>query len=164
MPRIGSLALALLLATGMTACDSQASSSPTTSPTSQALPIEAHTTIDDQTFQLEVARTTEQLDTGLMGRTSLPANQGMLFVISPERAMTFWMKNTDLGLDIIFLRNGIVTDIVHNAAPCQQAHCPTYSSPGPVDQVIELNAGQAKSHGLAVGDSLPVTVTSPHPS
>ncbi|MEM1685036.1 MAG: DUF192 domain-containing protein [Thermostichales cyanobacterium SZTDM-1c_bins_54] len=118
----------------------------------------AQTQIGEQVFRLEVARTAAEQAQGLMYRTQLPPDQGMVFVIDPPQPMTFWMWNTCLNLDIIFLRHGRVIHIAENVPPCRQQPCPLYS-PGSqsVDQVVELKGGTARRLNLAVGDPLPVT-------
>ncbi|MBD2020447.1 DUF192 domain-containing protein, partial [Leptolyngbya sp. FACHB-36] len=118
----------------------------------QTLPISAQVKIANQTIRLEVARTPEQQAIGLMYRTSLAADRGMLFPFKPARRVGFWMKNVSIPLDMIFLRNGRVEFIASNAAPCQTDPCPTYGPSVPIDQVIELRGGRAAELGLKPGD------------
>lgn len=123
----------------------------------QQLPISAKATIAGQVIQLEVARTPEQQATGLMYRTSLAADRGMLFPFDPPRQVGFWMKNVEINLDMIFLRDGEVKEIAANVPPCEETPCSTY---GPartaVDSVIELRGGRAAELGLKVGDRIAV--------
>ncbi len=86
----------------------------------QVLPISAQVKIADQLIQLEVARTPEQQEMGLMYRTNLPNDRGMLFPFSPPRPVGFWMKNCNISLDMIFLLNGKVQSIASNAPPCKK--------------------------------------------
>jgi uncharacterized protein len=145
--------------------DSSTDSSPVmqTNPTvGQTLPITAQTTIAGKLIQLEVARTPQEQATGLMGRTSLADDRGMLFLFSPPRPTQFWMKNTLINLDMIFIRNGIVKAIAANVPPCKADPCPTYGSMGEViDQVIELRGGRSAELGLKVGDRVPVQFLNP---
>lgn len=138
--------------------------SPTPEPTEiireekgQYLPITAQAVIANKTIQLEVAKTPEQQSIGLMYRTSLPEDQGMLFPIRPPRPVQFWMKNCRMSLDIIFLFQGVVREIAPNVPPCTEEPCPIY---GPnnklIDQVIELRGGWAKEYGLKAGDRIAV--------
>ncbi len=124
----------------------------------QTLPIEATAMINEQVIELEVAKTPEQQSMGLMYRESLADNRGMLFVFEPPRPVRFWMKNVSLSLDMIFLHNGEVKQIVANVPPCQEDPCPTY---GPnlnteIDMVIELRGGRAAQLGIKLGDRIPI--------
>lgn len=123
----------------------------------QMLPITAQIQVAGQSIQLEVARTPQEQATGLMNRTSLAANRGMLFVFEPARPIQFWMKNTLIPLDMVFLQKGTVRYIANNAPPCQSAPCPTYGPTiGDIDQVIELAGGRASELNIKVGDRIPV--------
>lgn len=123
----------------------------------QKLPVTAQVTVADTTIDLEVARTDKQRRIGLMYRRSLEKNRGMLFLFDPPRAVRFWMKNTLIPLDMIFLRDGQVQKVVTAAPPCEQSRCPTYGmEKTAVDQVIELRAGRAEELGIQEGDRLTV--------
>jgi uncharacterized membrane protein (UPF0127 family) len=125
----------------------------------QVLPISAQAKIGQQVINLEVAQTPRQQALGLMYRRSLAPNQGMLFAFDPPRPVSFWMKNTKIPLDMIFLRQGKVMAIVANVPPCTATPCPVYGPEPPVaiDQVIELRGGRSAELGLAVGDRVSVT-------
>jgi len=129
----------------------------TTEQQGQNLPITAQAIIANKTIQLEVAKTPEQQAMGLMYRSSLPEDRGMLFPIRPPRPVQFWMKNCRMSLDIIFLFQGVVKEIAPNVPPCTEEPCPIY---GPnnklIDQVIELRGGWAQEYGLKVGDRITV--------
>jgi len=102
------------------------------------------------TYNVEVARTSIQMRRGLMFRDSMPENHGMLFIYLPERVATMWMKNTILPLDMLFInQNGEIITIAEDTAPFSLG---TISSGGPVRAVLELNSGQVKKYGIAVGD------------
>lgn len=123
----------------------------------QILPITAQVDVEGQVIQLEVAQTPRQQQMGLMYRTELPADRGMVFVFNPPRSIQFWMKNTLIPLDMVFLQNGEVKAIVAEAPPCTTNPCPTYGpSNVAVDQVIELAAGRAAELNLKPGDRLSV--------
>ena len=124
----------------------------------QKLPQTAQFTFNRRTIRLEVARTATEQSTGLMSRTNLPRNRGMLFVFSPPRAVKFWMKDTLIPLDMIFMSNGIVKYIGAKIPPCQADPCASY---GPatgieIDNVIELRSGRAAQLQLKVGDKIKV--------
>lgn len=136
----------------------QSVTDPQPTPQGQKLPISAQVTIGGQNIQLEVARTPQEQSTGLMYRTELAPNRGMLFVFSPPRPVSFWMKNTLIPLDMVFMSNGVVKYIGEKIPPCKGDPCPGYG-PEPninIDNVIELRSGRAAELGLKVGDRLKV--------
>jgi len=134
-----------------------ASITPSTSPMGQILPLSASFKVADQVIKLEVAKTPAEQAMGLMYRTSLADDRGMLFPFNPPRSTQFWMKNTLIPLDMLFLREGMIRSISANVPPCQADPCPTYgSSTEKIDQVIELRAGRAAELNLKVGDRITV--------
>jgi uncharacterized membrane protein (UPF0127 family) len=98
----------------------------------------------------------EQQAMGLMYRTSLPDDRGMLFDFKPARLVNFWMKNCKISLDMIFLRDGVVEAIELSAPPCTADPCPTYGPDTAVDRVIELRGGRAAELGVKVGDRIEI--------
>lgn len=122
----------------------------------RVLPISARARIADRPIELEVAKTTEQQAMGLMYRTDLPDDRGMLFEFKPARWVNFWMKNCQIALDMIFIRDGVVTAIEVSAPPCTADPCPTYGPDTAVDRVIELRGGRAAELGVKVGDRIAI--------
>ncbi len=112
--------------------------------------------IKTETIELEVAKTPKQQAIGLMNRQSLDQNKGMLFPFNPPQPVSFWMKNTLISLDMIFVRNNRIVKIHRDVPPCKTPVCPAYPSGRTIDSVIELRAGRAKELALEVGDSLKV--------
>ena len=103
-------------------------------------------------FQVEIASDERSRETGLMNRRYMAPNHGMLFEFDADDPQAFWMKNTYIPLDMIFIsRTGIVTHIVANAEPLSETMIP---SGGPCAAVLELNGGTAASIGLKVGDRI----------
>ena len=101
-------------------------------------------------FQVEIARDEASRARGLMDRRFMPANHGMLFEFEREAPEAFWMKDTYIPLDMIFIsRAGVVTNIAANAEPLSERAIP--SGP-PCMAVLELNGGAAARIGLKVGD------------
>jgi hypothetical protein len=101
-------------------------------------------------FQVEIARDEASRARGLMDRRFMPADHGMLFEFEREAPEAFWMKDTYIPLDMIFIsRAGVVTNIVANAEPLSERAIP--SGP-PCMAVLELNGGAAARIGLKVGD------------
>ncbi|MEG4586149.1 DUF192 domain-containing protein [Microcoleus sp. MOSTC5] len=140
-----------------------ASQSPTATTSGQVLPVSARARIADRPsaepskrIELEVAKTVEQQAMGLMYRTSLPDDRGMLFEFKSARQVNFWMKNCKISLDMIFLRNGVVEAIEVSAPPCTADPCPTYGPNTVVDRVIELRGGRAAELGVKVGDRIEI--------
>lgn len=106
----------------------------------------------DSTVFLEVAVTSEQKEKGLMNRPGLASNRGMVFIFKPARKVTFWMKDTLIPLDMIFINNGTIVKIVKNAVPNQTSII--YPSDFDVTEVVEVNGGFSDSHNLQTGDKV----------
>lgn len=104
-------------------------------------------------FRVEVARTLQQQEIGLMFRKSMAPMAGMVFPMDPPRTASFWMKNTLIPLDIIFIRPDHTIGSIAAEVPALQTF-PTVDSREPVIAVLELNAGAAKRNHLSVGDSV----------
>ena len=113
--------------------------------------------IKNQTYQFEIAKTLAQKSLGLGNRDSLCQNCGMIFVYQNEGTLPFWMKNTRIPLDIIWLdKNGLVVDI-KTAKP--QPNTPDlkltiYQNPVPAQYVLEINAKEAQKLKLGIGDTI----------
>ena len=101
---------------------------------------------------VEVAATPETRETGLMNRTELAPDAGMLFVYPPDRAIAFWMKNTLIPLDMLFIDDAGVIQFIKREA---QPHDLT-PVPGPTGiaarAALEINGGRGEELGIAVGD------------
>jgi uncharacterized membrane protein (UPF0127 family) len=101
-------------------------------------------------FQVELAATPEKRELGLMYRRYLPGTHGMLFIFPNERENSFWMKNTPLPLDMIFIsRDRKIVGIVHETVP--------FSLDGrsvgiPSQYVLEINGGLSRKYGFKTGD------------
>lgn len=104
------------------------------------------------TFDIEIADTPDKVKTGLMYRDSLQLNQGMLFVFPEAQERSFWMKNTYLPLDIIFIgADSLILSIANNAEPFSEQ---SIDSHGAAKFVLEVNAGIANRVGLSKGDRI----------
>ncbi len=100
-----------------------------------------------------IARTSEQVTTGLMNRESLPADQGMLFIFDPPSNIGFWMRNTLIPLDIAYLADDGRIREIRQGQPLDE----TILRPQlPYSYVLEVNAGWFESHGLGVGDHVQI--------
>ncbi len=103
-------------------------------------------------YVVEIALTPEQQRDGLMHRTEMAANAGMLFVFGAEAPRSFWMKNTLIPLDMIFVaKNGTINHIHENAIPNDLT---SVTSNGPAAAVLELNGGTASKLDIKPGDKI----------
>lgn len=110
---------------------------------------------DKTRVSAELAATEAERNQGLMHRTSLGKDAGMLFVFEAPDRHAFWMKNTLIALDMLWLdKAGTVVSISTDVPPCKADPCPTYPPTAVASYVLEVNAGYAKSHKLKVGDTL----------
>jgi uncharacterized membrane protein (UPF0127 family) len=127
----------------------------TASPTSAPLDSPAAVLPSGHRIELELAITPEEISQGLMYRPSLSDHRGMLFLFGQDRQPSFWMKNTLIPLDLVFLsRDGVVTEIIANAPPCAADPCPQYLPAAPARAVLEVTAGTASRQGLTAGAQL----------
>jgi len=109
----------------------------------------------------EVADTPDKRAKGLMYRSAMKSDQGMLFLFPELGYWTFWMKNTKIPLDILWLDNtGTIIHIESNVPICTRAddHCPRYYSYKQSWQVLELNAGMAEKLQLMPGNRLTISL------
>jgi len=101
-------------------------------------------------FQVEVAATSQEQGRGLMFRTEVGPNEGMIFPFPQPRRASFWMKNTLVPLDMLFIRaDGTIESIAANTIPHS---LDPVSSAGPVAAVLELRGGRAAELGIKAGD------------
>ncbi|MBI2546034.1 DUF192 domain-containing protein [Candidatus Woesearchaeota archaeon] len=104
----------------------------------------------------EIADTDKERAQGLMFRESLPENQGMLFIFDDEADRVFWMKNTLIPLDMIFISKDLeVVDIQH-AAPCTADPCTLYNSTKPAKYVLEVNANYTIKNSISIGTKVKI--------
>ncbi len=103
-------------------------------------------------FKIELALTPQQQQQGLMNRTEMAKNAGMLFFFGPEAPRSFWMKNTLIPLDMIFIKkDGVILNIHDSAIPNDLT---SVKSEGPVSAVLEVNGGLSKKLGIVAGDKV----------
>lgn len=107
----------------------------------------------------ELAVTDEERQRGLMFREKLLPDQGMLFVFEEEGLYSFWMKNTLISLDMLWInKDRRIVHIARNVPPCKEDPCPSYSPERPGFYVLELGAGAADRLGLKLFDRLEFTL------
>jgi uncharacterized membrane protein (UPF0127 family) len=103
-------------------------------------------------FRVEVAKSFIEQGKGLMFRTAMGADEGMLFPQSTPRLASFYMRNTVIPLDIIFVGpDGRILNIAANTVPYDET---SVKSAGPVKAVLELNGGRAAALGIGPGDKV----------
>lgn len=109
-------------------------------------------------FKVDVVSTLEDQARGLQGVDSLRSNQGMWFEYDYPREMAFWMKDTLMSLDILFVNSDREIMTIHASVPtCKevdpsQENCPNYLSGGGAQFVLEIPGGEAMAQGIQVGD------------
>tara|TARA_X000000950_G_scaffold250515_1_gene311242 strand:- start:2036 stop:2488 length:453 start_codon:yes stop_codon:yes gene_type:complete len=103
-------------------------------------------------FLVEIAKNSKERKKGLMNRTTLHREAGMLFVFSKERNISIWMKNTYFPLDIIFIsKNKIIKKIIESAKPLEEK---IYSSDSPARYALEVNAGVVREFNIEIGNKV----------
>jgi uncharacterized membrane protein (UPF0127 family) len=111
---------------------------------------------------VELARTPGQRTFGLMYRGHLDEDAGMLFIFPAAQALKFWMKHTEIPLDMIFAdRSGVVVGIVANATPYSER---PVGPDAPAIYVLEVNGGFCARHGVRAGDKMRFVGFEPHTS
>lgn len=106
--------------------------------------------------RVQLAETPDQQSIGLMGRTDLPADAGMVFIFPGEYEGGFWMKNTLIPLSIAFIREGVIVDIL-DMVPCDAEPCEIYTPDSPYDTALEVNAGSFTEWGIEEGDTVKIS-------
>jgi hypothetical protein len=136
------------------ACGGAANSSPSSTPTAVVtgprvvLPSGA-------VYSVEIVRTPEEQAQGLMFRESLPERTGMLFPFADLGVHKFWMKNTMIPLDIIWMDGeGRVLFISAETPPCKSDPCPNYGPDVPVASVLEIAGGMAVKERVTIGSTI----------
>lgn len=155
-----SVAAALLLAFaacsqgGADADAKPSASQPAVHPESglRVVPLKVRSSTGTHAFRVEVATTQQEQAKGLMFRTHLGPDEGMVFVNEPPRRASFWMRNTVIPLDIIFIgTDHRILNIAANAVPYDES---PLSSTGVTSGVLELNGGRAAELGIKAGDKV----------
>lgn len=148
----------VLLALALAACSARApqaneSAANAAAPAAAArLPLLVRSAKGEHRFAVEVAATPAQQEKGLMFRKALDEDGGMLFPMDPPRVASFWMKNTIIPLDMLFMRtDGTIAFIGANTQPYSRE---PVSAGIPVAAVLELRGGRAAELGIGPGDRI----------
>jgi uncharacterized membrane protein (UPF0127 family) len=115
------------------------------------VPLTIHSATGDHKFTVQVAATPEQQEHGLMFYRSLPGDQGMIFPYDPPQAVSFWMKNTLIPLDMLFIRADGTIARIATAKPLDETPVP---SGVPIAAVLEIRGGRAAELGIREGDKV----------
>lgn len=113
--------------------------------------------VDNTEINVEVSKTTEERSKGLSNREKLDDNSGMIFVFSKGSKPTFWMKDTKIALDIIWINDNKIVGIEKNVQPeidKKDSELKKYTSPSIIDYVLEVNAGFSDKNNIKVDQSL----------
>jgi len=110
---------------------------------------------DGRSIRVEIAADDDTRMQGLMFRESMPRGKGMLFIFPESGLYPFWMKNTLIPLDMIWINeSGSIVHIARDVPPCEADPCPSYSPEATARYVLELAGGEAEYWGLRDGDRL----------
>ncbi len=121
--------------------------------------------IKNSTVNVELANTPQARELGLMFRKSLKPDAGMLFIFPTESTHSFWMKNTEIPLDILWINaDKRIFYIQRNAPTCKsldaaQKNCPMYIAEEPAKYVLEVNAGWVEKNNVSLGDEVQINLT-----
>ncbi|KKS65821.1 MAG: hypothetical protein UV67_C0010G0010 [Parcubacteria group bacterium GW2011_GWC1_43_12] len=118
-------------------------------------PAKERVCFDKVCFKAELAASDYDRARGLMFRKKLPEDSGMLFIFKDEAARSFWMKDTLIPLDVIFIgADKKVVSVFSDVLPCENDPCPAINSGGGSKYVLEINAGLAQKYGIKEGDGV----------
>ncbi|UVO54215.1 DUF192 domain-containing protein [Sphingomonas sp. SUN039] len=142
----------VLLVLAVTGCSGAGSDAAARTASASAASLTITTAAKSHVFHIEVARTEAQQERGLMFRSHLAPDQGMIFPMDPPRMASFWMKNTVIPLDMIFIRaDGTIARIAAETVPYSLA---PVSSGEPVAAVLEIAGGRAAELGINEDDKV----------
>ena len=108
----------------------------------------------DKCVRVEIADTPQKRETGLMHRERMDEDYGMLFVFPEEGNYPFWMKNTLIPLDIIWINSSKQVVHIEHATPCLEEPCAIYASPAPARFVLEVSGGFTVENNINAGDEV----------
>lgn len=133
----------------------------TNKPQASSMPTSQKIIIGSKTIYVSVADTPAKRAKGLSGIDALGNENGMIFVFSPPSKPNFWMKDTRIALDMIWIKDGKVIDITKNVQPepgVADQDLKLYPAPSDVDYVLEVNGGYSDQNNIKVSDSVDVNL------
>ncbi|MBU1111235.1 MAG: DUF192 domain-containing protein [Nanoarchaeota archaeon] len=110
--------------------------------------------ISGNCVNVEIADTQNERNFGLMFRENLDENSGMIFIYEESDTYAFWMKNTLIQLDMIWINEDKIIIYIAEAEPCKADPCPTYAPEEPAKYILEVNQGFSQEHDINVGDKV----------
>jgi uncharacterized protein len=114
-------------------------------------------TVNDKTFKVLVAKTDQEKQIGLSNKKNLPQNEGMLFLFANPGFYSFWMKEMEFPIDIIYIKGDKVTTIIKNAQPpSDNENLTTFQPKKESDKVLEVNAGDADKYKITEGSTIKI--------
>jgi uncharacterized membrane protein (UPF0127 family) len=129
--------------------------------TASKAPTTYRVTVGNVTVYAEAADTFAEREMGLMNRTYLNEDAGMLFIFPTQQPQSFWMKNMRIPLDIVFITaDKHVLEIYASVPPCAGDVCPLYTSSAPIQYVLEVNSGFCARNGIVSGDPVVIAAGS----
>lgn len=112
--------------------------------------------LNKKTINIEFADTLQKRQQGLMNRSKMNYNEGMVFLFEEKEAVNFWMKDMKIPLDLIFISDDKIVKIIKNVPVCQNAPCPIYPSTHKINKVIEVNAGFCEKYLVKKGQRVKI--------
>lgn len=107
---------------------------------------------NNECFEIELAKTEHEKAQGLMYRETLEEKKGMIFIYEEEKKYSFWMKNTLIPLDMIWINNNLTIVDIKQANPCKKDPCSSFIPKENAQYVLELNQGISQKYGIHIGD------------
>ena len=120
------------------------------------LPVKSIITLGTHELVVEMAQTPTQWEKGLSGRNTLQGIDGMLFIFPHYHIPLFWMKDTHIPLDMIWIKDNQIVELTENVQPNDSTTPPTYSPSQVIDTVLEVPAGWSKTNNIQIGDQLKI--------
>ncbi len=114
--------------------------------------------IKGKKIKVEIADSQAEMEKGLIHRENLGENSGMLFIFPDSEIRSFWMKNTLISLDIIFVDENLEIVDIKNALPCSSEPCALYTSSLPAKYVLEVNSGFSEQNNLTIGEEVSLSI------
>lgn len=110
--------------------------------------------IGGKTLDLSIAATEQSMAVGLSNRTSLPQDEGMLFMFTTPTTPAFWMKGMKFPIDIVWIKDTTIVSISASLPVPDSTNYPTYSPKSEINRALEINSGWAAAHNVKAGDKV----------
>ena len=110
--------------------------------------------IKEHCFSVELAKTSAEQTKGLSNRTFLDQNSGMIFIFPKVDIYSFWMKDTLIPLDMIWIKDNKIVFIGRNALPCIEANCSIFNKNAVANYVLEINGNLSSKYNFNIGDNV----------